>query len=64
MNIPREAMRISSSIIRNVAHDLTLVHDINIAINDLLKASDTLWEAANMSKSKTPSNTVGGECND
>ena len=75
MNITPEVMRVSSSIIRNTAHDLALCNDITSAIRELHKVSDALWEAAkrhspsaNLPKvsqsSKAPSDTKGGERND
>jgi len=61
MNISAEAMRVSSLILRNIAHELAidLDHDNASAIHELHKASDALWEAARLLKSNTPQLTGG-----
>lgn len=76
MNISAEAMRVSSSILRNIAHDLAidLDHDNASAIHELHKASDALWEAARLvnmplsgasyRSANLPTDTKGGERND
>ena len=52
MTLTPEAMRVSSSILRSIAHDLALDldRDNTEAINLLHKFSDALWESASIFK--------------
>ena len=52
MSLTPEAMRVSSSILRSIANDLTyeLDHDKAVAVDVLNKYSDALWESASLVK--------------